>query len=754
MATTPPTPTATAPGDTRRASRPIDHRYAPATTWTSICHPDDPHKTVVREDGALLHGFRSANTVDWSFDRAIELRASTTHRPQRIQQWTEDARTPIVVTEVVYPFLTLTLRAAGHQTADGARADLIAWHLDVHDDAPRGLVTGLHIDIHQRDARYLPPAWHPSHVAIAFDPDAPPAGDMFVDDDRTPDAHDLEAARVDRCLVSFPLPLVSWHPTGYRPASAVRTVPQVVDPGDRLEGVLVVPLTGPAPSTITEGWARAALETERTYWRELAALDLPLHVPDAELMAMLVAAARNLLQARDVDDQGRPLFQIGPTMYRSVFMVDGYFLIETARLLGLDDDADHAVAVLLDKVRPDGSVNFMADQLPDDAYPHHKETGIAIATVVRQWELTGDDDALRRRWPIVRDAVGFIARLREQARALPTDHPAHGLMPPAYTDGGLSGVRGELSTALWTLIGLRAAGRAAEVVAPEDRDELLRAADELHTDLTRVLDRQLATDHAAIMALDPTEAHHTIPGRRSASLPHRINPGTGTWAFAQAIHPGELLPGDHPTVTRFLDLLERIDDEQGIPSETGWLPYRSLWTYYAAFAANAWLHGTRPDKSVDYLYAFANHASTTRVWREEQPLSHTGDDTVFGDMPHNWASAELIRLVRNLLVFERHAGLQLLAGLPDDWLVPGEVVRIATPTAFGHVEVEVAPTDADGGTIGITTGPGGARTGTLQLRVPAGTWQLEVDGDVEVVTGPTLVPVGTLTRGALARTGG
>src|SRR6056297_327330 len=190
------------------ARRTIDHRFAPPATWTSICRPDDGHKTVVREDGALLHGFRSDNTVDWSFDRAVEPRASTTHAPLGSRQWTEDARTPIVVTEVVYPYLTLTMRAAGHLTDDGHRADIVTWCLDVHDDAPRGLVTGLHIDIHQRDARYLPPHWHPSHVAVAFDPDAPPVGDMFVDDDRAPDPRDLDDAEVDRCVLSFPLPLV------------------------------------------------------------------------------------------------------------------------------------------------------------------------------------------------------------------------------------------------------------------------------------------------------------------------------------------------------------------------------------------------------------------------------------------------------------------------------------------------------------------------------------------------------------------
>jgi hypothetical protein len=83
-------------------------------------------------------------------------------------------------------------------------------------------------------------------------------------------------------------------------------------------------------------------------------------------------------------------------------------------------------------------------------------------------------------------------------------------------------------------------------------------------------------------------------------------------------------------------------------------------------------------------------ASPTRVWREEQSLRSSGLGQVHGDMPHNWASAELIRLVRNLLVFERDNCLELLAGVPEEWLTERGPIRIeATPTRFGRVSLEV-----------------------------------------------------------------
>jgi hypothetical protein len=183
--------------------------------------------------------------------------------------------------------------------------------------------------------------------------------------------------------------------------------------------------------------------------------------------------------------------------------------------------------------------------------------------------------------------------------------------------------------------------------------------------------------------------HHWIPEYPGSVPPwNHLQPQSATWAFCQAIYPGEIFAVDDPLVQNLLTLFDQTDDAEGIPAETGWLPYRALWGYHASFAAHAWLYARRPDKAVDYLYDFANHASSTRVWREEQSLRDTGNGQLFGDMPHNWASAEFIRLVRNLLVFERGSTLELLAGLPPDWQ-RDEIRLERTPTRFGFVRLHV-----------------------------------------------------------------
>jgi hypothetical protein len=68
--------------------------------------------------------------------------------------------------------------------------------------------------------------------------------------------------------------------------------------------------------------------------------------------------------------------------------------------MGLAEDAAYGIEALLRRVKPDGSIAEFPFQ--------DKETGISIATLVRQTELSGDWQRLRERWPIVLNAVAYI----------------------------------------------------------------------------------------------------------------------------------------------------------------------------------------------------------------------------------------------------------------------------------------------------------------------------------------------------------
>ena len=709
------------------SARPIDFRYAPPVVFTSICRPDDPHKTLVRQDGALLYDFQAPSFESWHFRRVIEFRLRSRGGPQSIRQTTESARVPLVVTTIDYPRATLTLRTFGHQDAKGRRTDVVLWDITAHaDDA--GFLAQFKIDIYENGRIFAGRNPGPVRSIFSLPLDAAPpkvhvldlVTKSWTEDLTLPDPGPI-------VLVSDPQPLAPAHPDGFRPAGGLGTEPKVLGAGESIQGAIMVPANHADYAHLTYDWAEQALAQERAFWNGLPLLDLPLEVPDADVMDMVVACARNILQAREIVG-GAPVFQVGPTIYRGLWVVDGHFLLEAGQYLGMRDDAYKGVDVLLRRVREDGSIVEMAG--------HTKETGISLATLVRQSELVGDEDGLDELWPVIQRAVGFIEMLRAEAYSLPKDAPNYGLMPAAFADGGIGSKRAEYTTPLWTLAGLKAVAESARRLEhKQDAANFQRVYDELMADFLRCYRRDKKVHPSGISYLPQWMAgssDHVWNPQFEGEPPayRRLNPQSGTWALEQAIYPGELFAPDDEIVVEHCRLLDELDNEEGVPQETGWLPYRALWNYQAAFAAETMLYAGHPDKAVDYLYGMANHASPTRVWREEQSLASSDNGDFVGDMPHNWASAEFVRLVRHVLVFERGETLELLPALPPEWLRPHAVVRVdRTPTRFGPVSL-LLRCDAEGKpklTYSLDAS-WQRKPACVRVRLPDGVGAMEVNG--------------------------
>jgi len=103
-------------------------------------------------------------------------------------------------------------------------------------------------------------------------------------------------------------------------------------------------------------------------------------------------------------------------------------------------------------------------------------------------------------------------------------------------------------------------------------------------------------------------------------------------------------------------------------------------------------------------------------------------------MPHNWASAEFVRLMRHMLVFERGEDLELLPAVPPHWLAPGQRIRVeGTPTRFGPVDLHVA---AEPERLVISFrrqgGTGARRPARVLLHLPDGTTR-SLDPEAETV---------------------
>jgi hypothetical protein len=676
------------------SQRTIDFRYAPLKSWTNIGYPDDSYKTLVDERGGLLYEYeRDAwRPGIYRFNKTLAFALQTAQQPLRITQQTENARTPIVVTQIDHRDAVLTLRAFAHRHNGDRRTDIVMWHI-----APavgiEEVTTGLWLNASASARRFVLPTGAPGHTVYTIDEAAYTA---LLRGFNLTDTNDF-FRREEQLSERLPVGQVAFLSTGHTlqrassfdfgPASGLRTSPFILRAGESVEGALIIPQNYTIDESVDDDWAADALMEARQFWAGYAVQPLPMQIPDEGIMAMLTACARNMLQARELEE-GVPVFQVGATLYRGLWIIDGHFLLEAGQYLGHREDALHGIDVLLRRRRPDGAIERL--------WHHSKETGIALATLVRQCELVGDLDRMRSLWGIVRDGVAYIQHLRDEAYALDPSAPEYGLLPQAFADGGIGGRRAEYTTAVWTLFGLKEVARMAALIGETaDADRFQAMFDSLLADFRRCAarDRQYLPNGTPYlpMAMPGASSEHFWLSDDDRTPPpwYRINPWSALWAYSQAIYPGEILPPDDPLVTDLCRLFEQTE-VQGVPKEGGWLPYQGNWNYSASFYAHVWLYVGQPDKAVDYLYAFANHASPTRVWREEQNWSHTHLDQIIGDMPHNWASAELIRLVRHLLVFERGDTLELLPGLPAEWVVPGEPLSIEqTPTRFGSVTLRL-----------------------------------------------------------------
>jgi hypothetical protein len=168
------------------------------------------------------------------------------------------------------------------------------------------------------------------------------------------------------------------------------------------------------------------------------------------------------------------------------------------------------------------------------------------------------------------------------------------------------------------------------------------------------------------------------------------SPQRGQWAFCHAVYPGQIFAKDDALVAGNMAMLAATE-KQGMVYGTGW-DAKGIWNYFASFYGHAWLWQGNGRKAAEVLYSFANHAAPVLVWREEQSLKGEPFEKV-GDMPHNWASAEFIRLTVHLLALDRGNELHLFEGLPAEWAQPGMKTAlngVATPFGPLTFSLEVA----------------------------------------------------------------
>jgi hypothetical protein len=624
----------------------IDFRYAPLSGQTAFCFPDDPAKSLVGERGELRYAFAHGR-----FETVVGFSLSGVEPDVIARQELESPAVPIVHTRIdrSEAFLHLTTFAT-NRAREGRVDNVIA---EIRPRRRRAVHAANVVTVRSRRAVKS------KGNAVYLDNDSGPL--LFASDRPCPGPSDggvewamqgeLGAATTDEPLRQF-----------FR-------FPQEGQPLERIVAGLAEP--------------GALLAEAMDYWRAWQPFAQPVSwsVPGRH-GEFLTACARNILQARERKN-GRLTFQVGPTVYRGLWVVDGNFILEAARYLGYDREAQQGLETTWALQEGDGGIFAGAGR------EHWKDTGIAMFTLVRQAELSQDWSYFRSLVPNILRGADFLRGLCAKAAAEGSAAGLYGLLPKGMGDGGLGGLRDEFTNTIWVLAGLKAVERAAATLNLPDLQPIGRFHRELHAAFTAAARQELRRHSAGFDYLPMLMKND--PQWSAADLWDRPQPQVAQWAMSHAIYPGLVFEENDPLVKGHIALMQACTRED-LPAESGWLPHEGTWNYAAAFVAHVYLWAGLEDWARTTFAGFLNHASPLYCWREEQPLRGSLAANYVGDMPHNWASAECVLYLRHMLALEDGQSLRLLAGIGKPELAAGEPFAIAgSPTRFGRISLRLEP---------------------------------------------------------------
>jgi hypothetical protein len=637
----------------------VDFRYAPRLSQATICFPDDPKKSLVGQAGDLRYGFGkdlSVGVEDFATVCTFSLAGMQDDRV--VRQWLEAPDIPIVHTLIERPTATLKLTAFATRYANEGRVDNVLMTV-----LPKREPVAAIPRIHFRTCLPFKLTSGPPTIVVA---------------DANTNTPFLVAAKLGS-TADF---ATWWEEGGYslflphgkasrdEPLRYLFRLPQDGQSADLVQGMLHQP--------------GALLEEAREFWRQWKPFGSVAWSYPGRSGEFLTACARNIQQAREVKN-GRLVFQVGPTLYRNLWIVDGNFLLEAARYLGYDKEAD------------DGLLSEWARQIPSGQVvaggggEHWKDTAIAMFTLVRQCELKQDWQFFRDLEPNVQRALDFLLQLREKAQAADSINGRYGLLAPGFADGGIGGVRSEFTNTVWALAGLKAVADTAERLRIDSLQNARTFYDELRAAFVKAAKAEMVRHPGGFEYLPMLP--HDDPAWHEPDPWNRPRPQTAQWALSHAIYPGIVFTKADPIVQGHIALLQSCTTED-VPAETGWLWHESIWNYNASFAAHVYLWADLPEWADRTFRGFLNHASPLYCWREEQPLQHALVGQDWGDMPHNWASAECVRYLRHMLLLEDGLRMRLLEGMVPASFRERRAFRLErTPTRFGRVTLQVEALD-------------------------------------------------------------
>jgi hypothetical protein len=500
-------------------------------------------------------------------------------------------------------------------------------------------------------------------------------------------------------------------------------ISSVADPGHRAESMLRLDVTpGPGAPRVLEFRAPAArieptpdrldaliagsFERERARvadaWRS-ALSRTTFDVSDARFSNAFRASQAYLLLNRD-----GPTPRSGPLAHDAFWVRDATYVGQALERIGYAAEDRATLEALTRTQRVDGSFPAITDAGGARPVDEWDAQGEAIAALVAHYRFGHDKAWLARVYPGVALAARFLDALR--GSTLSDERETRSLMPANLSAEDLgSATWHHYWDDLWAVTGYREAAFAArESGNTPDAVDFEARADDLQAALLRSISLVQARTGVGYVPNGPDDVDTSAMAR-------------GT---TPALWPVRSLHG--PQAQDLLGTSFCAYYQMWLEPQGG--GYRhvegTLWPYGGLGIAHAMLRLGLLQPTWQILDWTIGHQTVPGAYAWGEGVNPTNGGLELGDMPHSWAAAELIGLLRDLVVAEQDGWLQVNSGIPDTWLEPGKHVSLHdAPTEYGPVSISLIRTAAD---LNVTVD--GSPPLGWRLRLPGTPTQITVDG--------------------------
>lgn len=383
------------------------------------------------------------------------------------------------------------------------------------------------------------------------------------------------------------------------------------------------------------------------YWQKRTSAGMQIEVPDEKLKSAFEANKSFLLMLWD-----------GGSITPGVFTYHHFWYRDAAyQLLALDRTGFslEAEKVLLTYPKRQTRSGFFRSQEGE-----WDSNGQAIFALYHHYRQTQSEAFLRHVYPSVRKGAEWII-----AHA---DAPPHGLLPAGFSAEHFGPNDFYYWDNFWAVEGLKLAARLAQEA--KDRQSAARFRRE-----ERSYRRRLENSIDAAARRLGNDLFPTAPDRGADG---------GIIGNIAAAYPLTFYEADHPRMRATVAyLLENFGLDGGYYHP---VVHSGLNVYLTLQIAQVLL--LQGDRRAYELLQWALRAATDTGTYPEAIHPHTKGGCM-GDGHHGWAVAELLLMIRNLLLHERGQEVHLTPLWPKEWEERGVCVREA-PTAFGKLGFEIA----------------------------------------------------------------